>query len=241
MMCFTLCPALRAVLRPLLLLSLVLANLLSAAHADNEAAIRKAIDQRMQEFVATLPGRTSYQIGEIRLAAQHTPCQVLEVVLPSGQIRSGRLQLPVRCRSPRPWMIQVPVEINHLVPYLASARTLPAGQVLSTSDVILRESEPSHLPIDVLTDPAQAVGSTLVATLGSDRPLRASFLRVTPVVQQGQQVRVIARGTGFSVSDEGRAMSNAGAGQMVQVRLSSGRIVTGIVRDDGQVELGPRN
>jgi flagella basal body P-ring formation protein FlgA len=50
-------------------------------------------------------------------------------------------------------------------------------------------------------------------------------------------VRITAKGPGFSVSSEGKALNNATEGQVVQVRTSSGQTVSGIARPSGIVEI----
>jgi flagella basal body P-ring formation protein FlgA len=55
-------------------------------------------------------------------------------------------------------------------------------------------------------------------------------------VQQGQTVRLVASGAGFSVTTEGLALNNAGEGQPARVRLASGQVVSGMARAGGFVE-----
>jgi len=68
--------------------------------------------------------------------------------------------------------------------------------------------------------------------------LRQEMLKISPVVQQGQTVKLISTGEGFSVSAEGQAMGKANEGQIVQVKVASGQIVSGIARNGGQIEVG---
>lgn len=58
------------------------------------------------------------------------------------------------------------------------------------------------------------------------------------VVQQGQTVKIMSRGSGFSVTSEGRAMNNAAEGQIAQARLANGQTVSGIARPGGIIEIG---
>ena len=69
------------------------------------------------------------------------------------------------------------------------------------------------------------------------RPLRPEMLRQPMAVLSGQTVKVVGTGTGFQVTNEGRAMGNAAVGQVAQVRLNSGQVVSGIVRADGAIEI----
>ena len=90
----------------------------------------------------------------------------------------------------------------------------------------------------VLTDMALAVGRTSTLSLAAGAPLRADQLRSKPVVQQGQSVRVVSGGAGFSVSALGQAIGTAGDGQVVQVRTAAGTILSGVARSGGLVEVG---
>ena len=56
-------------------------------------------------------------------------------------------------------------------------------------------------------------------------------------VQQGQNVKTISSGAGFSVSSDGKALNNAAEGQVVQVRTNTGQTVSGIARPGGIVEI----
>jgi len=47
----------------------------------------------------------------------------------------------------------------------------------------------------------------------------------------------VSTGVGFSVSSEGKALGNALAGQIVQVRTNNGQTVSGIARPGGVVEV----
>jgi hypothetical protein len=73
--------------------------------------------------------------------------------------------------------------------------------------------------------------------LAANRPVAGSNLRLPPAVVQGQAVKVISRGPGFQVSNDGVALSTAGNGQGAQVRLATGQVVRGIARNGGVVEI----
>jgi flagella basal body P-ring formation protein FlgA len=84
---------------------------------------------------------------------------------------------------------------------------------------------------------AQAIGRTPTVSLAAGTPLRLDTLRSKPVVQQGQAVRLVSGGNGFSVSAEGKAITNANDGQIVQVRTPSGTVISGTARTGGMVEV----
>jgi flagella basal body P-ring formation protein FlgA len=93
------------------------------------------------------------------------------------------------------------------------------------------------LPASVLTDPAQAIGKTARQGVAVGQPLRSELLSAAWAVQQGQSVKLLSSGAGFSVSNEGKALNNAAEGQVAQVRTASGQLVSGIARQGGIVEV----
>jgi flagella basal body P-ring formation protein FlgA len=96
----------------------------------------------------------------------------------------------------------------------------------------------TQLPAGVFTDQTQAIGRTVNISMNAGTVLRQEMLKVALAVQQGQTVMVTSKGNGFSVSAEGQAMGKANEGQVVQVKVASGQVVTGIARNGGQVEVG---
>jgi flagella basal body P-ring formation protein FlgA len=89
----------------------------------------------------------------------------------------------------------------------------------------------------VVTDAGQAIGRTLTRSVPAGSPLRQDGLKAQQAVQQGQIVRVVSNGPGFSVTTEGRAMTNGAEGQMVQARTASGQVVSGLASMGGIVTV----
>ena len=107
----------------------------------------------------------------------------------------------------------------------------------SHGDFTVNTGDLTQLPPSVVTDMAQALGKTLGGPLAPGQPLRADALRILPAIVQGQTVRLISQGQGFRVSAEGKALANAGVGQLAQIRTSSGQTVSGVARADGTVHV----
>jgi flagella basal body P-ring formation protein FlgA len=121
--------------------------------------------------------------------------------------------------------------------YVAAAVPLAQGQPITQSQLVVMSGDLAALPAGVVTDMAQAIGRSTTMSLPSGAPLRLDALRSKPVVQSGQQVRVVSSGAGFKVSTEARAIGNAGEGQVVQVRTAAGAILSGVAQAGGLVEV----
>ncbi len=97
----------------------------------------------------------------------------------------------------------------------------------------MKQGDLATLPAGVLTDAAQVQGRTLQLPVAAGVPLSRAMLRSQPVVQPGQQVRLVAQGTGFSVSSEARALTGGAEGDVVQARTAGGQVVAGVAQADG--------
>lgn len=196
-----------------------------------------ALDYYLRTQTQGLPGKVSYSAGQIDSRTQLAPCSAFEPFLPTGSRLWGKTTVGVRCLAPSTWTIYIPVHVKVAGNYLLSARPLAAGQILGQSDIVNRSGDLSSLPTTIITDQAQAIGKTVKNGIAAGQPLRSDALISPWAVQQGQSVKLLSKGAGFSVSSEGKALNNAADGQIAQVRTASGLTVSGIARPGGIVEL----
>lgn len=223
------------------LLSVVLTTLLLIAPgpsvlAADSSAIRRAVEDFLRAQIKGLPGKATYTVGSIDAERLAGSCEGFEVSMGNGARPWGKTQVEVGCRGGT-WKIWVPVHIRVVAEYLVVARPITAGQKIMDADIRGQLGELSDQPNGVLMDREQAIGRAAIASLAAGRPLRADMLRQPTVIQQGQSVKIVGTGTGFQVTNEGRALTSAVVGQVTQVRLNSGRVLSGVVRADGSVEI----
>jgi flagella basal body P-ring formation protein FlgA len=222
-------------LRSFVLLLWLFASTVSAR--QDPVPIKSAIEDFLHRQTQGLPGQVDFVVGSIDADNNLTPCSALDVSLPHGGRLWGNSSVVVRCQTEPGWKLFVAVRVRVTGEYLVSARALSLGQVVVEADLAKQRGDLTELPDGVLSEPKQAIGRTLAVSLGAGRPLRADALKLPLVVQQGQGIKVISVGNGFQVSSDGRALNNAAAGQVVQVRLRNGNVVSGIARSEGIVEV----
>ncbi len=199
-------------------------------------SIRRAALAFLQQQIAGLPGKTTATVTTAfprGLAA----CTTLEPFMPTGARLWGRTTVGVRCAGERPWTVYLQAKVTVQATYYVAARQIAPGEALSAADLVARDGDLTVLPLAVITDPAQAIGSTALARISAGLPLRQDLLKSAASVSAGQTVRVVAAGPGFTISAEGSALANAAPGQSVRVRMAAGQIVTAIVKDAGTVEI----
>lgn len=221
-------------LLPLFLLSIAL----SVAARQETGPVKKAVEDFLQIQTRGLPGQASFVIGNIEAQNNLAPCPAFEVSLPPGARAWGNTNVNVRCQVENGWSIFVSVRIRVIGEYLVTTRPLSQGQVIVETDLAKSRGDLASLPAGIVTDIAQAVGKSMAISVSSGQPLRNDLLKQPMVVQQGQSVRVLSKGPGFQVtSGDGRALNNAIDGQVVQVRIANGHVVSGIARPGGVVEV----
>lgn len=211
---------------------------LSLAHAQQPPApVKKAVEQWLKTQTRGLPGQVGIEVGELDPGNQLAPCGAFDISRQPGAQPWGRGNVLVRCLEEAAWRIYVPVHVRVKMEYLISARPIAQGQLLGANDLATQYGDISELPANLLTDPALALDKVAAASIPAGRPLRADMLKAQTAIRQGQTVRVVSRGTGFEVANEGRALANALEGQVAQVRLANGQVVRGIARIGGTIEV----
>ena len=99
--------------------------------------------------------------------------------------------------------------------------------VTTDSEDIARVAREAGAEVPFLRDATLADDHTPVSAATADALRRAG----------NRQVRVVAQGSGFSISSDGQALTVGVIGQAARVRMDNGRILTGTVLDARTVEL----
>ncbi|MBI2307816.1 MAG: flagellar basal body P-ring formation protein FlgA [Rhodocyclales bacterium] len=212
---------------------------LASPPASARELLTATIEQYLQAQTRGLPGKVDISVGQLDPRTQLAPCSAHEPFTPPGGRLWGKATIGVRCLGPASWTVYVPVQIRVTGSYVVTTRAINPGQPLEFGDLALRSGDLTTLPTGVLTDREQGVGKTLKSGLGGGQPLRSDMLIAPFVVQQGQDVRLVSKGPGFAVSNEGKALNNAAEGQVARARTASGQTVSGIARAGGIIEIAP--
>jgi flagella basal body P-ring formation protein FlgA len=218
-----------------LLLAAPLAFAQTGARQDG-AALRKLAESYLQAQSAGLPGKVTIRMGAVDPRLSLPACPAPEAFQQPGARPWGKTTVGVRCTAPA-WSMFLQAQVSVVADYVTAAVPLAQGQAIDAGQLTTMQGDLAALPNGIITDMAQAVGRTPAVSLPAGTPLRLDALKSKPVVQQNQAVRIVSRGENFSVSGEGKAIGNAGEGQVVQVRTPRGAIVSGTARNGGIVEV----
>lgn len=244
-----LCSSARVVL---LMLALGLGLLLSHGYANaadkvamnsqsskqDMALLKAKVMDFLQIQTAGYPGKVTISVGSIDPNLRLSSCADVQVFLPAGSRAWGKTSVGLRCTVPNAWTIYVQSTVNVMAQYLVAAVPLAQGHAVTSQDLIFETGDLTQLPAGIFTSIDQAVGRIVNISMLAGTILRQEMVKIPPIVQQGQTVMISSAGKGFRVTAEGKALSKANEGQIVQVKVASGQVVTGIVRQGGQIEVG---
>lgn len=217
----------------LLISSLICSPSFAQSESDSAAAL---IETFLLQQIPEYAERAKITVNPLNLE-KLPACQQYQVFLPRGGKNIGKINVGLRCLGPSNWSLFASAQVAVSGNYLSAARPLAAGQALSQQDLLLKQGDLGQLPAGILLDPTQAIGKTLKHSVPAGSPLRRDQLLAPQVIQAGQNVRVIYRTPNFSASAEGKAIGNAAVGQLTQVRMPSGQIVSGQATAGGEVEI----
>lgn len=239
-------PGFRAVPRvPARLAAMVLAAMLplcctsaqalaaDVAQDPPESSVRMLLERQ----TAGIHGRAEIIVGQLDPRLSLAPCGRIEPFLPAGTRAWGRINVGMRCREGASWTVFVPVTVRVFGTALAANKSLMFGATPADNDVEPLESELSREPGTPVSDLKQVEGRVLARALFPGQILRMEHFRVAPAIAQGDQVKLVVKGQGFTISADGEALAQALDGQNIRVKTETGRIVSGTARPGRVVEL----
>ena len=227
----------KIVLALLCLVNFGLAFAQSELQFQDTNGLRLAAEEFLLMQTKGIPGQTSIKIGKIDNRIKLPVCLNLSPFMLPGSKPWGKISMGIRCTAPSPWTIYVSAQIQVSADYYVTTTPLSQGQLIAFSDIRKVSGDLSSLPSGVITNANQVIGRSLITSLASGSVLRMDVLKTTPVIQQGQSIRVISAGQGFQVTTEGSALNNANEGQIAKAKTTSGQLVSGIARIGGIIDV----
>lgn len=221
--------------------ALALAAALAApAWAQFEQISQQWVEQALAQLPADVTGplRMEVSVGALDSRLKLAPCGQVEPYMPPNTRLWGRTRLGLRCvDGPTRWSVFLPITVKAFGPAWVLRGPVAQGAVLTADDAEQSEVDWAEDRSPVLADPALWVGHIATRTYQPGQAIRQSMVRAPLAFQAGSQVRVVAQGSGFSISSDGQALTVGVVGQAARVRMDNGRILTGTVLDARTVEL----
>jgi flagellar basal body P-ring formation protein FlgA len=228
-----------------LLLSL-LAGLSLAAHAqDRPVQDMQLVRQQAASYVLK-SARSAFEetaahveIGNVDPRLSLPACGRLEFFLPAGTRSYGNGSVGVRCKAPEPWTFYLTFQVVLSGPALVSTRPMSPREPIRPRDVEVRRVRYQGVPGNYLREPEELRGALAARPIPAGTAITSDLLLRAQPVRAGQRVRVLVRGRGFQIAQEGIALNSAHSGDVVRVRTPSGQVIQGLAEPDGSIRVRP--
>jgi flagella basal body P-ring formation protein FlgA len=225
------------------------AALAQTAGAVPASALAEALALARDAAAAQAPAgaRVQVQAGAPDPRWKLAPCERVSPQLAPGLPVWGRTRIGLRCsQGPVAWLVYLPISVQVFATVPTPRTALPAGTRLSEADLATASVEWSASAAPPMADIQELLGRVLVRPVLAGQALQASDLRRRQWFVNGETVKLVARGPGFSIAAEGQALGDGVEGQPVRVRVGSAedrnapaRVVVGRATAERLVEVGP--
>ncbi len=227
----------RVVLACLALPWLAYASLAFANPPLGETVLKPFAAALADERLGTRFSRIEIEVGEPDSRLQLAPCKTMEPFVPPGTQLWGATRLGIRCTDGASWRITVPVHVRVQGQALQLTHPVASGQPVTDADVEEVDVELSRLPVGSWLTREHLDGKVAARPLVPGVTLRQNDLKLPISIASGDLVTIVLRGSGFSISAEGKALGSASPGQSLRVQAISGKILQGTARTGRQVEV----
>lgn len=207
--------------------------------AELSALSQRWLDAAVQQGLggANLPLRMEVSVGALDPRLRLAACNRVEPYLPAGSRLWGRTRLGLRCvDGASQWNVYLPVTVKAFGPAWVLTGNVNSGAVLTAADAAEAEVDWAAEPAAVVANPDAWVGQVATRHLIAGQAVRQNMVKPADMFKAGAQVRVVAQGPGYSVVSSGQAMTAGAPGQNIRIRMANGRVIGGIVSEDGTVE-----
>lgn len=215
---------------------------LAIANQGMHARIAQTVMDYVQAQTSAYPGKVNVLVQPLDSRLRLGECLQLEAFTPTGARLWGKTNVGVRCSvtgsDAKPWSLYVQADVQVMGSYAVTAVPVGQGSILGNAEVVMQTGDLSKLPNGIVTDLNLVLGKQASMNLPLGTVLRPELLKSVAVVLQGQTVQLSSRGPGFVVTTDGTALQTAHAGQVVDVKVSSGQVIKGVAQPSGKVEVG---
>lgn len=192
----------------------------------------------LRSTTGAAPLRMEATLGELDSRLRLAPCAKVEPYIPVGTRLWGSTRLGLRClEGSVKWNVFLPVTVKAYGPAWVIKGDVPQGTVLTPADAMEAEVDWAEEASPIVSNASEWAGQEAFRALTTGQAIRQNLIKPTQVFQAGAQIRVVAKGRGFHIVSDGQALTAGFIGQPARVRMSGGRVMTGMVLDSRTVQL----
>ncbi len=178
----------------------------------------------------------SVKLESFRVYSQRTPTlKEVERVILRVQRNVPRASAELILKSGR----RISVGLNLLWRYsvVVATRDISVGERLSPDKVKLEERFLRSITPDYKIDVSKIANYESLKTIYRGQILRKSYLKLSPVVKRGDEVRITYRKGNIEITLKAKALENGYVGRQIRLKLLNGRVIRGHVDASGRVVI----
>jgi len=218
-------------------LLILLVSTAPAADIQPVESIRQAAEafvlaQYDEENLSVSAGRLD---SRLRLARCDRP---LSASAATPAAAGGNQSIGVSCAGPQRWTIYVPVKVTRSAEVVVLTRTVGRDTILAAEHMETMQRNVTGLNAGYFTQPEELIGHRVKRSVAAGTVLTPVLVHRPPMIARGDRVTLVSGGSAVAVSATGEALGEGRRGERVRVRnLSSGKVVEGVVKSRGRVEV----
>ncbi|EUM24221.1 flagellar basal body P-ring formation chaperone FlgA [Enterobacter sp. BIDMC 26] len=147
---------------------------------------------------------------------------------------TGKRTVLAQCGARRHFL---PVRISAQGTWWIASQSLPGGAIVQRSDIEPVTGILDNQPGGLIFNADAIIGQRLTRAIDAGKPLLENQLRQQWRLRAGQTVELVTAGSGFRIRSQGKALNNAAVDDVLKVKTTGGRTVSGKVAADGQVMI----
>lgn len=149
----------------------------------------------------------------------------------------GRVSVGVRCGKQHRKVRYMQAQVDVIGQYVVAAKDLARDTHITPDLLRLQSGNLGELSSRTLVREDDLVGNITRRAIRNGSTFQAQDVRAPLMVKRGDAVSVIAKGSGFRVSREGKAMENGSQGEQIRVRFGRREILDARVVKQGVLHI----
>lgn len=119
--------------------------------------------------------------------------------------------------------------------YIIAKKRIFRGTKISESDVKVIIGRLDKLPKGIYLNKEDVINRVNLRDILPLQPITSYMTRIFWIVKSNQEVTVKFKGNNFEIITVGKALSNGGIKEKINVKIKHGKIITGIINQHGEV------
>lgn len=150
---------------------------------------------------------------------------------------STSLRFLANCNTPQRWTIFLNATITQKQKYFITRRAIKRGEMIALKDLQANYDSKTSPASNFVTKSDEVNNLAAAHDIKIGTILRHNDLSEPILVTRYEQVKIITKSNGFSVTTFGKALNNATKGHTVRVQLSNKHVISGKAVSAGTIEI----